>query len=121
MMGASRFISKFCLISRESKLKWGYHRGMATIHISEEEAIRDFAGLLAHAHQGAEILIEKEDAPTILLREAALPRRSISESIALAEAHSKELGYAPVMTAEFAADLEDIIANRKPRDTSAWD
>jgi hypothetical protein len=26
-----------------------------------------------------------------------------------------------VMDAEFAADLEEIIRNRKPRDTSAWD
>ena len=106
----------------ERKPEWGYYRGMATIHISEEEAIRDFAGLLAHAHQGTEILIEKDAAPTILLRKAALPRgRLLSEPIALAEAHFKELGYAPVMDAAFAADLEDIIANRKPRDTSVWD
>ncbi len=54
-------------------------------------------------------------------RAAAPPRRSISESIALAEARSKELGYEPVMDAEFAADMEEIIRNRKPRDISAWD
>lgn len=57
-----------------------------------------------------------------MLRVAAEPRvRTISESIALAEAYSKELGYTPVMDADFAADLEEIIANRKPRDNSAWD
>jgi hypothetical protein len=56
-----------------------------------------------------------------VLRKAAPLRRSISESIALAEARSKELGYKPVMDAGFAADLEEIIASRKPRDTSAWD
>jgi hypothetical protein len=39
----------------------------------------------------------------------------------LAEARTKELGYKPVMDADFAADLEEIIRNRKPRDTSAWD
>ena len=95
--------------------------GMATIYISEAEAIRDIAGLLARAQLGAEIVIEKEAAPAVVLRQETPPRRSISESIALAEARSKELGYEPVMDADFAADLEEIIRNRKPRDTSAWD
>jgi hypothetical protein len=27
----------------------------------------------------------------------------------------------PIMDPGFAANLEQIIANRKPRDTSAWD
>jgi hypothetical protein len=94
---------------------------MATIHISEAEAIRDIKGLLARAHLGEEIVIEKEASPSIVLRKAAEPRgRLLSESIALAEAHAKEVGYEPVMDAGFAADLEEIIRDRKPRDTSAW-
>jgi antitoxin (DNA-binding transcriptional repressor) of toxin-antitoxin stability system len=93
---------------------------MATIHISEADAYRDFAGLLARVRAGAEVVIESGAAPGIVLRTAAPPRRSISESIALAEARSKELGYKPVMDAGYAADLEEIIRNRKPRDTSAW-
>ena len=56
-----------------------------------------------------------------VLHAPAPPRRSISESIALAEARSKELGYAPEMDAGFAAEMEEIIGKRKPRDTSAWD
>lgn len=94
---------------------------MATIYISEAEAIRDIAGLLARAQLGEEIVIQKEAAAPIVLRKAAPPRRSISESIALAEARSNELGYKPVMDAGYAADLEEIIRNRKPRNTSAWD
>jgi hypothetical protein len=31
------------------------------------------------------------------------------------------LGYKPLMDAEFSADMEDIILNRKSRDTSTWD
>ena len=95
---------------------------METIYISEADAVRDIAGLLARAHLGTEVVIEKEFAPSIVLRKAVEPRgRLLSESIALAEAHAKELGCEPVMDAEFAADLEEIIRNRKPRDTSAWD
>lgn len=93
---------------------------MAVIHISEAEATRDFAGLLARVRAGAEIVIES-DAPAVVLRVAVEPSgRLLSESIALAETHAKEMGYEPVMDPDFAADLEEIIRNRKPRDTSAW-
>ena len=95
---------------------------MPTIRISEDEAIRDFPGLLARAHLGVEIFIEKDSAPSIVLRKAGEPRgRLLSEPIALAEAHARETGCEPAMDAEFAADLKEIIGNRRPRDTSAWD
>lgn len=95
---------------------------MATIHISEAEAIRDFPGLLARAQTGVEIVIEHESAPSLVLRKAVEPRgRLLSESIALAEAHARTIGSEPVMDADFANDLEGILSKRKPRDTSAWD
>ncbi|HEV2646790.1 MAG TPA: hypothetical protein VGU46_10535 [Acidobacteriaceae bacterium] len=94
---------------------------MAVIHISEAEAARDFAGLMARVRAGAEVVIEDGSLAVAVLHAAAPPRRSISESIALAEARSKELGCKPTMDAEYAADMEEIIRNRKPRDTSAWD
>lgn len=94
---------------------------MAATHISEAEAVRDFAVLLARVRAGEEIVIESGTAPVAVLRPAGPPRRSISESIALAEARSKELGYKPVMDTAFAADMEDIVRNRKPRETSTWD
>jgi hypothetical protein len=62
---------------------------MAIVHISEEKALTEPRG------------------------------RLLSASIALAEAHAKEMGYEPVMDAGFAADLEEIIRNRKPRNLSA--
>jgi antitoxin (DNA-binding transcriptional repressor) of toxin-antitoxin stability system len=95
---------------------------MAITHIPEAEAALDFTGLLARVRAGEEIVIDGDDAPAVLLRVASEPRgRLLSESIALAEVHAKEFGYEPVMDASFAADLEDIIASRKPRDHSAWD
>lgn len=100
----------------------GIIRFMATVHIPENEAARDFPGLLARVRAGEEIVIEKDAAPSVVLRVAAEPRgRLLSESLALAEAHAKELGEEPQMDPEFAADLEEIIRNRRPRDTSTWD
>jgi antitoxin (DNA-binding transcriptional repressor) of toxin-antitoxin stability system len=94
---------------------------MATIHISEADAASDFAGLMARVRAGMEVVIESGAQPVAVLRPAAPPRRSISESIALAEARSKELGFKPLMDAGFAADMDEIIRTRTPRDTSAWD
>jgi antitoxin (DNA-binding transcriptional repressor) of toxin-antitoxin stability system len=98
-----------------------YDGRMATIHISEAEAARDFAGLPARVRGGAEIVIESGKLPVAVLHAPTPPRRSISESIALAEARSNELGAKPVMDAGYAADMEEIVRGRKPRDTSAWD
>lgn len=89
---------------------------MAVIHISETEAVRDFAGLLAQVRAGVEVIIECGTSPVAVLRPAHQRRGYlVSESIALAEAHEKELGYSPVMDAEFAADMEEILRHRYQR------
>lgn len=95
---------------------------MAAARIPEAEAARDFMGLLARVRAGEEVVIEKEAAPAVVLRVAVEPRgRPLSVSIALAETHAKEMGFEPGMDPDFAADLDEIIRSRKPRDTSAWD
>jgi antitoxin (DNA-binding transcriptional repressor) of toxin-antitoxin stability system len=93
---------------------------MATVYIPEKEAALDLPGLLARVRAGEEVVIEKEASPAVVLR-VERRGRLLSESIALAEAHAREMGSEPVMDPEFGADLEEIIRNRKPRDTSAWD
>jgi antitoxin (DNA-binding transcriptional repressor) of toxin-antitoxin stability system len=96
---------------------------MATIHISEAKAARDFADLIAHVRAGTAIVIESDARSVAVVHPAGeeLRSRLHSESIALAEANAKELTYEPRMDLESAADMEEIIRIRKPRDTSAWD
>lgn len=96
---------------------------MATIHITEDEASRDFAGLLARVRPGAEIVIESNSRPVAVVRPAGdeFRPRLLSESIALAKKHAEELGYEPRMDPDFAADLEEIIKNRKPWNPPAWE
>jgi len=92
------------------------------IHVSDAVAASDFASLLDHVSAGAEVIIERNSRPVAVVRSAEQPRgRFLSESIALAEEHAKEMGYEPMMDPEFAADLEDIINTRKSRDLPAWD
>src|ERR1700674_4699611 len=92
------------------------------IHVSDADAASDFASLLDHVSGGAEVIIERNSRPVAVVRPAEEPRgRFLSESIAMAEAHAKEMGYEPTMGSDFAADLRVIINTRKPRDLSAWD
>lgn len=93
------------------------------IHVSDKEAAGDFASLLARVREGAEVVIEHDARPVAVVRSAELFRgRLLSESIALAKAHAKELGYEPTLDADFVADLEEIInSHRKPLNPPAWD
>ena len=92
------------------------------VHISESEAASNFALVMTRVREGAEVIIERDSKPVAVVRPAEAARgRPISESIALAEAHAKELGYEPTMDPDFAADLEEIIKSRKPRNISAWE
>jgi len=93
------------------------------IHISEEDAARDFAGVLARVREGAEVVIESNARPVAVLRPAGeeFRPRLLSESIALAKEHAEELGYEPRMDPEFASDLEDIIRSRRPWNPPAWE
>jgi antitoxin (DNA-binding transcriptional repressor) of toxin-antitoxin stability system len=74
-----------------NSLRYTRRMGDPVIHISEEEAARDFASVLARVLAGAEVLIEKDARPVAVLRPAGSPPgRLLSESIALAEAHGSK-------------------------------
>ena len=92
------------------------------IHISEAEAAATtVAKLLVHVRAGAEVVIENDARPVAVLHAAAPVGRTISECIALAKAHEEETGKAPVLDADFAADVEKIINNRTPWTPPAWE
>jgi len=94
---------------------------MAVIHISEAEAARDFAALLAQVRAGAEVVIESDSRAVAVVRPAAMlrgPGRLLSESIASAEAR----GSSTTLDDGFARDLEAVIAShREPLNLPEWD
>jgi antitoxin (DNA-binding transcriptional repressor) of toxin-antitoxin stability system len=100
-----------------------YNRVMArrVIHISDAEAASDFASLLESVRTGAEIVIEHDARPVAVLHAAEPVRRTISECIALAKAHEEETGKAPVLDADFAEAVEEILSHRKPWNPPAWE
>jgi antitoxin (DNA-binding transcriptional repressor) of toxin-antitoxin stability system len=91
------------------------------IHISELEAASDFASLMTRVRAGAEVVIETGGWPVAVLHAAAPMRRSISDCIALAKEHEEETGRAPVLDADFAEDVEEILSHRKPWNPPTWE
>src|SRR5438874_1778755 len=90
------------------------------VHVSEADVARDIVAILQRVQAGVEVIIERDAQPLAVIRAAAPPHRTISECIALAEAHEKETGNAPVLDADFAADVEEIVRNRKPWNPPTW-
>jgi antitoxin (DNA-binding transcriptional repressor) of toxin-antitoxin stability system len=85
------------------------------IHISEAEAARDFAGLLARVRAGGEIVIEENAGdgarPVAVVRPAEPHVRLLSESLRLAKEHASTA----TLDADFARDLEKAInSHREP-------
>jgi antitoxin (DNA-binding transcriptional repressor) of toxin-antitoxin stability system len=90
---------------------------MATFHISEAEAAREFAGLMARVRAGAEIVIENDARPVAVLRSPNPPRRTIEECIALLSPDSPA-----TIDEDFAADVAAAVAaHRQPLNPPAWD
>ena len=91
--------------------------GPHVIHISETEAVADFAGLLARVRAGAEVVIENGKLPVAVIHAPVPPRRSISECIALLPEDSTA-----TVDADFARDVEAAVeSHREPREPPAWD
>ncbi len=95
--------------------------GDRVIHVSEAQAVSDFADLLARVRAGAEVVVENGSLPVAVIHAPVPPRRTLSECIALAKAREAETGEAPVLDADFAADMEDILKHRSTWNPPAWE
>jgi antitoxin (DNA-binding transcriptional repressor) of toxin-antitoxin stability system len=84
------------------------------IHISTAEAAEDFASLLDRVRGGVEVVIEEGSKAVAVVR-PVVPAggRLPSESIALAEAHAKRLGYTPTLDSDLANDLQEILNSHR--------
>ena len=96
-----------------------YDVSMAVIHISEEEAAKDFSALLQKAHTGEEFIIESElgalrvsritEPERGFLRPRYSSPRLLSEILADLEANPSSA----LMPEGFAADLEAVIKSHE--------
>jgi prevent-host-death family protein len=91
---------------------------METYQITEAEAHRDFAGVLARVRAGIEVVIENAADPAVVLRTAEeRPLRRLSESLRLAREH----GSTVTLDGDFGRDLEAVINSHPEPLRNPWD
>lgn len=92
---------------------------MATIHIPEAEAARNFAAVMAHVDEGSEVVIERDARPVAVIHSPIKrPGLLLSEIIARAEARGSTI----TLDGNFGRDLEDAInSHREPLTPPEWD
>ena len=90
---------------------------MERVRMTDAEVASDFAAVLERLKHGEEVVVEQDHRPVAVIRPVQGPGRPIDDCIALALAHGS--GAKP--DEQFAKDLEEIIASRRPLDTSVWD
>jgi len=89
------------------------------IHISETDAARDFASVLARVRAGAEVIIEGHESkiPVAVIHLPAPPRRTLSECIALLREDSTA-----IMDSDFARDVKAAVeSHREALQPPEWD
>jgi antitoxin (DNA-binding transcriptional repressor) of toxin-antitoxin stability system len=89
------------------------------MHVSQAEALSDFAALLARVRAGMEIIIEDNSRAVAVLTPAPVrPGRLLSDAIASAESR----GSTATLDGNFAHDLDEIISShREPLNPPAWE
>jgi antitoxin (DNA-binding transcriptional repressor) of toxin-antitoxin stability system len=90
---------------------------MATIHIPEAEAARNFAALMARVRAGAEVVVEGDGSPAVVWRTADEPSlRRLSESLRIAKEH----GSTATLDGGFARDLEAVVESHPEPLENPW-
>lgn len=88
------------------------------IHISEMEAAKNFADLMAKVRAGNEVVIEHGTEPVAIVSPVGASLRLLSEAIALAEAK----GSTATLDDGFSHDLESVIkSHREPLSPPLWE
>src|SRR3954462_9280013 len=103
--------SSFCCVRGKYRrsitvIRTRYDWNEMTLRLTEAELARDIHAVLARVREeGLEGIVEQDHRPVAVIKTPQGPGRKLSECIAIARAYEKNLGYAPVPDADFAADL----------------
>jgi len=92
--------------------------GMATVHMTETEVVKDIVAVLAKVRQGVEIVVEQDHRTVAFIKPSKPEGRMISEVIA----DLKTRGSNAVIDDDFARDIEEgIKTHQQPWKPPTWD
>ena len=87
---------------------------MAQVRMTEAEVSSDFAAVLQKIGHGEEVVVDRNGKPVAIIKSAEQEPLGLSELIALAGQREKERGFEITLDEDYAADLEQIVRERKP-------
>ena len=91
--------------------------GMAALHMTEAELVRNIESVMNGVQSGEEIIIERNARPLAVLRAAEPRRRKLSEIMAALPENSTA-----TLDADFAADVQSFTdSRREPLNPPEWD
>ena len=91
---------------------------MVTVHMTEDEVVKDIVAVLAKVRQGVEIVIEQDHRTVAFIKPSKSEGRMISEVIA----DLKRRRSTAMIDDDFARDIEEgIKAHRQPWNPPSWD
>jgi prevent-host-death family protein len=94
---------------------------MAQVHMTEAEVASDFAAVLRKVEHGEEVVVNSDGRAVAVIKAADPERRTLSQLIELAGEREKQRGYAITLDEDYAADVEQIVRERKPWTPSSWE
>lgn len=95
---------------------------MAQVHMTEAEVSGDFAAVLKKIRHGEEVVVDRNGQPVAIIRPpSGRQPRTFSELSALAGQRERDRGFALTLDDDFAADVENIVRERKPWAPRSWE
>ena len=91
------------------------------MHMTEAEVASDFAAVLRKVGHGEEVVVNSDGRAVAVIKAADPERRTLSQLIELAGEREKQRGYAITLDEDYAADVEQIVRERKPWTPSSWE
>jgi antitoxin (DNA-binding transcriptional repressor) of toxin-antitoxin stability system len=89
--------------------------------MTEAEVAGDFAAVLLKVGHGEEVVVDRNGRSVAIIKPADQEALTLSELIALAERREKERGYAITLDEDYAADVAQIVRERKPWAPRSWE
>jgi antitoxin (DNA-binding transcriptional repressor) of toxin-antitoxin stability system len=91
-------------------------------HMTEAEVSisSNFAAVLRKIGDGEEVAVDRNGKPLAIIKPAEQEPLTLSDLIALTGQREKERGFAITLDEDFAADMEQIVRERKPWTPRSW-
>ncbi len=94
---------------------------MGQIHMSEAEVSGDFAGALSKLGRDGEIVVDRNGQAVAIIKAPAERTRTLDELIELARRREEQRGFSIRLDDDYAADIEQVVRERKPWTPGSWE